>query len=228
VAAKPSAKDNLSRDAVVDRALQLADTEGLEAVTIRGLAQQFGVTPMALYWHVANKDELLDAMGDRIFQALRVDYSSDAAWDVQLRAVVQALVDALRAHPTCVELAYRRVFACPEGQQVAEHTLGLLRGAGFAVRQSSDIARHALQTAVMLVTGEPGAEPGCSEDDRLATLAAKRAALIALPTELFPHIREAADDLLHCDDVRVYYDFGIDMFVAGARASLGERAESTA
>jgi len=224
VIATKGAAETLSRDAVIERALALADAEGLDAVTIRRLGQEFGVTPMALYWHVKNKEELLDAMGDRIFAAVELDYASTALWDEQLRAVVRALVQAMRAHPTCVELAYRRIFGSAEGQRLAEHTLGLLRRAGFTVRQTADIASHALQTAVMLVSAEPGAEPGFNEDERNENLAVKRAGLMALPADVFPYIREAADELLHCDDMADYYEFGIDMFVAGARATLADTA----
>src|ERR1700742_1195952 len=121
--AKSTKKDELSRDAVVDRALAVADAEGLDAVTIRRLGQEFGVTPMALYWHVKNKDELLDAMGDQLFAAMDYATAADAAWDTPLSAVVRALVDALRAHPGSRELAYRRVFQCAEGLAIAEYTL---------------------------------------------------------------------------------------------------------
>src|SRR5580704_14285830 len=71
---KTATKSELSRLAIVDRALEIADAEGRDAITIRRLAQDFGVTPMALYWHVANKDELLAAMGDRFF-----DHVADVA-----------------------------------------------------------------------------------------------------------------------------------------------------
>lgn len=216
--------ESLSRDAMIERALVLADAEGLDAVTIRRLGQEFGVTPMALYWHVKNKDELLDAMGDRIFAAVELDYASAAPWEEQLRAVVRALVEAMRVHPTCVELSFRRIFACPEGRQLTEHTLGLLRRAGFTVRQTADIATHALRTAVMLVSAEPGAEPGCDEDERSENRAAKRAVLMALPVETFPYIHEVADELLACDDLPVYYDFGVETFVAGVRARLAATA----
>ncbi|HVU93388.1 MAG TPA: TetR family transcriptional regulator, partial [Jatrophihabitans sp.] len=93
------ARSELSRDAIIERALDIADAETLEAVSIRRLGQEFGVTPMALYWHVKNKDELLDAMGDRLFAAMSYRTDPDAGWDVQLQAIVRALVDALRAHP---------------------------------------------------------------------------------------------------------------------------------
>src|SRR3982750_4803148 len=156
------AKADLSRDAIVERALELADAETLDAVTIRRLGQEFGVTPMALYWHVKNKEELLDAMGDRLFAGLR--FEADGSWDERLAVVVRELVERLRRHPGSRELAYRRILGCPEGLAVTEYTLRLLRKAGFPRRQTADIATHALQTAVMLVSAEPGAEPGYSAD----------------------------------------------------------------
>jgi AcrR family transcriptional regulator len=55
-APKADAGPALSREAVIDRALDVADREGLAAVSIRRIAQDFDVTPMALYWHVKNKD----------------------------------------------------------------------------------------------------------------------------------------------------------------------------
>ena len=214
----------LSRDAVIERAMELADAEGLDSVTIRRLGQQFGVTPMALYWHVKNKDELLDAMGDRLFAGLRYDTAPDAPWDEQLRAVTQGLADALRKHPACVDLAFRRVFFAPEGRAVAEHTFGVLRRAGFSSRQTADIATHALQTAIMLVRSEPGAEPGCTPEQVVERRAQKRAYLETLPNDDYPYIRELADDLLDCDDTAAYYAFGIDVFVAGARSILSRAA----
>jgi TetR/AcrR family tetracycline transcriptional repressor len=213
-------KTDLSRDAIVDRALDVADHEGLDAVTVRRLGQEFGVTPMALYWHVKNKDELLDAMGDRLFASVQYATDEDATWDVRLRTVVRGLVEAFRAHPTCVDLAYRRVFACEEGRAMTEYALGVLRTAGFDRGQTASIATRALQTALMLVTSEPGAEPGHSEAEMQEMLAAKRAALEALPADDFPYIREMAGDMLYCDDVDEYYDFNVDFFVAGARATL--------
>jgi TetR/AcrR family tetracycline transcriptional repressor len=229
VAARRVLSETLNRDAVIDRALALADAEGLDAVTIRRLGQEFGVTPMALYWHVKSKDELLDAMGDRLFASVQLDVVSGQPWDEQLRSIVLAFVEAFRRHPTCLELVYRRIFASVEGQQITELALGLLRNAGFTRRETADVATHALQTAIMLVGAEPGAEPGVSAEEQSEQLAAKRAGLLALPAEQFPYIREMADEMLHCDDMPGYYAFGVDVFVAGARATLNrQRADSSA
>lgn len=217
--ARTATKTELSRDAILDRALAVADAEGLDAVTIRRLAQDLGVTPMALYWHVRSKDELLDAMGDRLYADLSYDIGPDAPWDERLGAVMRTLVDALRRHPACLELAYRRILACPEGLAITEYTLRLLREQGFTPRQTANLAMHALQSAVTLVSGEPGTGQG-SPEEQAATLEQKRAALTALPDDQYPYLREMADDLLQCDDVDEYYDFNIGLFVAGARASL--------
>jgi TetR/AcrR family transcriptional regulator, tetracycline repressor protein len=212
----------LTREVVVERGLRIADAEGLEAVTIRRLGQELGVTPMALYWHVKNKEELLDAMGDRLFADLHVELPEETPWDEQLRAVVQGLVDVLRVHPSCVDLAFRRIFATPEGRAVAERTFRVLREAGFDHRATADIASHALQTAVMLVLSEPGAEPGRTAEDVTEQLDRKRAALTQLPADEYPYIREMAEYMLHCDDMPAYYAFGIDVFVAGVRSMLAE------
>lgn len=207
----------LSRDAVIERALALADAEGLDAVTIRRLGQEFGVTPMALYWHVKNKEELLDAMGDRLFAGIVMDLPAAMAWHARLRATVESLVAALRAHPAATPLAFRRVLACEEGRDLTEFVLGILRDAGFDVTQAADVARHAMQTAVMLVANEAGAEPAAAEV-RQALLDTKRKAIASLPPQRYRRLVEAAAALTDCEDADGYYRFGIDLFIAGVRA----------
>jgi TetR/AcrR family transcriptional regulator, tetracycline repressor protein len=223
VGAKVAVRTDLSRDAIVDRSLAIADAEGIGAITIRRVAQEFGVTPMALYWHVKNKDELFDAMGDRFFENLD-PIAVDDDWADQLRAAVAALVATLRRHPGAAHLAAPRVMHCAAGRDLAEQTLGLLRAEGFTVPEAADIARHAMQTAVMLVMNEAGAEPHAAAEMREALLETKRNALRALPIDRYPHLVEAADAMTDCEDVDGYYEFGVEMFVAGARATLAARS----
>ena len=66
------ARERLSREMIVRGALALADAEGLEAVTIRRLAQEHGVTPMALYRHFREKEDLIDAVVDRLLRDVRL------------------------------------------------------------------------------------------------------------------------------------------------------------
>src|SRR5215213_7075367 len=75
----------LTPQAVIEGALALAETEGLEAVTIRKLAKELGVTPMALYWHFRSKNELLDGMAASIFEEIDLSVDASATWQEQLK-----------------------------------------------------------------------------------------------------------------------------------------------
>jgi AcrR family transcriptional regulator len=212
-------KVDLSREAIVERALTVMDTDGPDAVTIRRVAQEFGVTPMALYWHVANKDELLAAMGD----ALLVDVAPPPAvgpWHVQLRGVVDNLISSLSQHPAAAGLVFPRVLVTEQGLRVTEFTLALLEGAGFPRKQAADLARMGLQTAMMLVTQLPGAESQAAAEERGRLQAEKRAYVEGLPDDLYPRVRAAAVDLTDCDDEVAYYEFGVDLYIEGAKALL--------
>jgi AcrR family transcriptional regulator len=211
-------KPELSRAAIVERALTIADAEGLEAITVRRISQEFGVTPMALYWHVANKDALLEAMGDALFEGVAPAVDPSRPWTEQLRSVMDALVAGLRRHPGSVSLAFSRVLLNDAGRDLAERVFDLLREAGFSVRETADIGSHALRTAVMLVDGEPGRAIGGTAEEREAIIEHKRAAISSLPAARYPRIREMGEAMLDCDDQDDYYEFGVATFVAGVRA----------
>ena len=208
----------LSREAIVDHALAMADLEGPDAVSIRRIAQDFAVTPMALYWHVKNKDELLAAMGDRILESLVMPADGGERDLDQLRELMTLLVAALSTHPGSTGLAQVRVLQCEKGQLLAERALDILRLSGFSVEQSANLARACLQTAIMLVSGRPGAETRTPQDERAAVLAGKHAALAGLPRDRFPHLIECAAALTDCDDEISYYQGGIELFIAGVLA----------
>jgi AcrR family transcriptional regulator len=209
------AKSELSRGAIVARALEIADDEGLEAITIRRISKEFGVTPMALYWHVQNKDELLGAMGDALFADIAVTPDPSLPWADQLRRYVDALVDALRAHPGAVYLAFGRILLNEPGRELAEAVFDLLRTAGFSVSEAAGVGTHALRTAVTLVADEPGRAFGETDEQREATRAHKREQMAALPADRYPRLREVSEDLLACDDEDGYYRLGVDLYVSG-------------
>ena len=213
-------KLDLTRSAVIDVALAMADAEGLDAVTIRRLATHFGVTPMALYWHVKNKDELLEAMGDAVFEAIQLPAQDGRGWADQYHHLLLGLLDALRIHPGSVQLAGHRVLANDAGRVLTERALSLLRGAGLPVQQSADIARSSLQTMMMLVSAEPGAEREARPERRSEMLAEKTSALSALPRDRFPNLVECAAAFVNCDDAAGYYREGLALFMSGIRAAV--------
>jgi AcrR family transcriptional regulator len=213
------AKSDLNRAAIVARALDIADAEGLEAITIRRISREFGVTPMALYWHVANKDELLAAMGDALLAGVTLPPAT-GPWHVQLRGVIDVLIRELARHPAAAELVFPRVLVAEAGLELTEFTLTLLEEAGFTPEQAADLARMGLQTAMMLVAQRPGAESQAAMEERDALLAAKRAHVQSLPVDRFPHVQAAAVTLTDCDDEAAYYGFGVDLYIEGAQALL--------
>ncbi|WP_052604268.1 TetR/AcrR family transcriptional regulator [Acidithrix ferrooxidans] len=205
----------LNREAVVHHALALADAEGLVAVTIRRLAQEFGVTPMALYWHFSNKEELLAAMGDQLFVGLPPDTDVTAQWQDRLRELVLALTTALRAHPAMAILAAPRVLQNDEGRLLTEQALEILRSAGFPVDRAGEIARHILRTAISLVIEQAATGASTDSVERAHDINTKRSALQSLPVDQFPRLVEAADALANCSDENAYYGFGVDLLIAG-------------
>ena len=97
-------RPRLSKAAVVERGLAIADAEGMEAVTIRRLAADLGVTPMALYWHFRSKEELLVGLADRLWTEFDVGVNAAAEWSDQLRGLMESLVRVLRSHPAASSL----------------------------------------------------------------------------------------------------------------------------
>ncbi len=205
----------LNRETVVFRALALADAEGLAAVTIRRVAQEFDVTPMALYWHFSNKEELLAAMGDQLFVGLSPETSFSAPWQDQLRELVLALTTALRAHPAAAILAAPRVLQSDEGRLLTERALEVLRYAGFCADRAGEIARHILRTAISLVIEQVATGASAPPERRAQDIQTKRLALQGLPVDRFPRLVEAAEALADCSDEDAYYGFGVDLLIAG-------------
>lgn len=221
---KRSTTAHLSREAVVERALAVADVEGLDALTIRRLATDLGVTPMALYWHVSSKEELLAAMGDRLFAGLPPHTDPTVPWLDQLRELAGALVAALRVHPAAATLAGPRVLQNDEGRELTERALQLLRAAGYPVERAAQIARHILRTAISLVieaqvVEQGGAGSGLDPDQRAEALRHKRLALLGLSHQRFPYLVEAAYALTDCEDQDAYYNFGIELLILGIESS---------
>jgi AcrR family transcriptional regulator len=221
---KTSRQSKLDRELVIDAATALADAEGLDAISIRRLAEQFGVTPMALYWHFEDKDALLAAIGDRIWletaQTLERSLDDldpvDDGWG-QLSLTLGALLEAMRRHPAVAELVPKRVIECEPGLYVTDLTLGFLAGHGFQPAHAADLARYVLCAVVMLVTATPElAHPDASE--RAEHMRHHRIALASLSPERYPHVVAAADYLTDCDLPDSYFARGLEAIIGGVRA----------
>jgi TetR/AcrR family transcriptional regulator, tetracycline repressor protein len=218
--------ERLTRAAVAERALRLADAEGLEALTIRRLAQELGVTPMALYWHFKNKDELLLGITDHALGAVKATRDPHDPWQRQLRAMVEALVALMREHP-CLP-ALLQVVDKQQAASFARATndaLALLEQAGFELRESYWVAGYLLQGATALVAGEPERCPAdLSQAEAAEWRRQRRLALEKLPPDEYPMVVSFARTLEHEPDLKHYYDLGVDLIMAGVEAVSARRA----
>jgi AcrR family transcriptional regulator len=223
--ARDADRTRLSKAAVVERALALADALGLDALTIRKLAQELGVTPMALYWHFRSKEELLAALGDRVWTEIGIDLDPAADWTDQLRSLLESLVTMLRAHPCASQLLLAGEKLHGEASlQAAEVALEVLQRGGFGPRHASALTRGALWTGLMLVMSEPGYDPSLSEQERTELQRQSQIRLAMLPPDRFPRVVAAAVPMTACDDPEFHYQLGIDLFIAGVVA-MSKRAD---
>jgi TetR/AcrR family transcriptional regulator, tetracycline repressor protein len=218
--------DKLTRAAVAERALRLADAEGLEAVTIRRLAQELGVTPMALYWHFKNKDELLAGAADHALARVKATRDQHDPWQKQLRAMVEALVAVMREYPSLPALMQQ-----VDKDHVASFTrasndaLELLGRAGFGLVEGFWVSSYLLHGAIGLVAAQPGCPTTMTAAEAADWRRQKRITLEALPADEYPMVVAYARTLEHEPDIERYYAFGIDLLMNAVEtmASTPER-----
>jgi len=217
-------RTRLSKQAVTERALALADASGPEALTIRRLAQDLGVTPMALYWHFRSKEELIAGITDRIWREIRIDVDPAAPWPAQLRGLLESLIGVLRAHPSASQLLLEGEKQSEGARQATEVALEVLHQAGFDPGHASEIARATLYTGLMLVMSEPGYDPALTAEQRADLQRRKLVELASLPPDRYPRLVEAAGPMTACDAPEFHYRFGVDLFVAGVEAMARQQA----
>ncbi|MBK7720696.1 MAG: TetR/AcrR family transcriptional regulator C-terminal domain-containing protein [Austwickia sp.] len=130
------ARRGLTRALVLDAAMRLADTEGLDALTMRSLAAALGVEAMSLYHHVPGKDALLDEMVDRVYAEVPPP-AADRPWREGLRRRSLAMREVLRRHPWALPLIESRRTPGPANLAYHEATIACLRAAGFSAAQTA-------------------------------------------------------------------------------------------
>ena len=211
---------------MVDRALALADESGLDALTIRKLATELGVTPMALYWHFRGKDELLNGLAERVWGEIDLTVDRDAPWTDQMRRLLESLLKVLRAHPAAPTLLmHSEKLNVGAALDATELTLDILRTAGFSPQDASMAAQSTLWTGITLVMSEPGIE-SLDNAERTELQRKKQVTLATQSPAKFPRLVECALPMTACDDPQEHYKFGVDLFVGGLAAIAATRAKA--
>ena len=147
------AKALLNRGVIVDAALELVARDGLDGVTLRKVAQRLDTGPASLYVYVANRDELLGRMLDRVLSEVEPVAVKHKRWRRRLLELFTAMLEALDRYPGIAHVALDSTATRPVAQAIAENATELLRAGGFD-DQSAAWTRDAL----LLFTAATGVE----------------------------------------------------------------------
>jgi AcrR family transcriptional regulator len=127
-------RDPISRDAIVAAAIRLLDAEGLDALSMRRIADELGTGAASLYWHVGSKDGLLDLVFDQMIGELEVPEPVPGQWREQLKDVARAQRAVTLRHPSVVRISIGRIPMGPNALRYSERVLAILRAGGLPPR----------------------------------------------------------------------------------------------
>jgi AcrR family transcriptional regulator len=210
--------DALSKERIIETAIEILDTEGESALTFRALAARLATGSGAIYWHVANKDELLAAAASDVIARVVTDVAGGTESREAIRSIALGVYDAIDAHPWVGtqlsrepwQFAVLRIFEAVGGQLQA---LGVPEPAQFncasaLVNYVLGLAGHHAAAARLLAPGT----------DRTAFLATAAARWAQLDPAQYPFMRQVAAQLPGHDD-REQFLAGIDLILSG----IGEK-----
>ena len=209
----------LTRERVLRAAVLLADSGGLEALTMRRLGEDLGVEAMSLYKHVANKEDLLDGMVDLVFAEIELP-TGDTDWRTAMRARAVSARAALTRHPWATALMQSRT--APGGATLRHHdtVIGTLRRAGFSVA----LTAHAFSAIDAYVYGFALQERSLPFETAEQAEEVGRQMFARMPPGEFPHHTElTAEHILRPGyDYGDEFEYGLELVLDGlARALQG-------
>jgi AcrR family transcriptional regulator len=206
--------DALSKERIVEAATEILDAEGESALTFRALTARLATGPGAIYWHVADKNELLAATTNDVIARVVTDVASGAEPREAIRAIALGVFDALDAHPWVGTQLSREPWQ-PAMLQILESVGSQLQVLGVPERAQFDSA-SALLHYILGLAGQyaAGARLLPRETDRSAFLGTIAAQWAQHDPAEYPFLRQVAAQLAEHDD-REQFLAGIDLILAG-------------
>jgi AcrR family transcriptional regulator len=210
------AKPALSRDAIVDAALSIVRAEGIDALSMRRLAQALDTGAASLYVYVANRDELWDLVFDAAVATIETEPTDPARWREQLHALARRMVHMMVVeYPGMARLAMARIPVGDNALRVSESILSLLKAGGVG-DQAAAYAADLLSLYVTATAYEQSLYAQLYEDPEHEIREVARIAerFAAVSPERFPTIAALREQLTSGDgDER--FSLGIDVLVNG-------------
>ena len=202
----------LSRERVLRGAVTLADAGGVGSLTMRSLAQHLGVKPMALYYHVASKSEIIDGIVDLVFSEIELP-SSDDGWRTGMARRAKSARQVLRRHPWAIDLLQSRTAPGPATLRHHDAIIGALRGAGFSVAMTA----HAYALLDSYIYGFALSEASLPINGPETVAEVAGSMMQQYDTEAYPHLLEfSMEHILKPDyDFGSEFEFGLDVILDG-------------
>jgi AcrR family transcriptional regulator len=206
----------LSQELIVDTAMRILDAEGLDALSMRRVALDLRTGPASLYAHVANKDELLELMIDRVVGEMEMPAPEPGRWQEQIIESALAAHRVWTAHPGIARAALANVPVGPNSLRYSEALLAILRAGGvpdqqagwFIDRLSLYVLADAFEESLHRERGRQ------TEEDARAYFEQIRAYFESLPPDRFPNITSMVEPLMAGGgDERLR--FGLELMVRG-------------
>lgn len=226
----------LTREEIVARALEIGNAEGLDAVSLRRLASEFGVTPMAMYRHVRDKQDLVNAMTEAIIADfdLTVGFQPSMTWTERLRRAMQNFKEQMDARPLSLPLSIAYTGEGPAAfWRMSETLLGITLEAGFERRQAIVLIRviSNLLAGYLLMLRQDGPSDYPRLDEQQLDLFRRRVELtqLSLPRDEFPNLVASAAVLadVWISDPDRWWNETVDLLVFGLERMLERnRAEA--
>jgi TetR/AcrR family transcriptional regulator, tetracycline repressor protein len=202
----------IDRTQIVEAALELLDLEGLAGVTTRKVAERLGVKSSSLYWHMRDREELLDLLGDRIVADARWP-DPTLGWRGQVEALMSEYLRCLLAHRDAARVSAGRAPTGPHRLRGAETMLTALVAAGLSDQEAID-ATLVLSTYVVGFALERDAALGAREPERR-----ERAA--GIPSHEYPTLTRLAD-LVRTPGPSDRFPHGLALVLDGIAARIGD------
>jgi AcrR family transcriptional regulator len=212
-------REPLSKTRIVDAAMAIVDTDGLDALSMRRLGSDLGVDPMAIYRHVNGRDGVLDGLAERMWSEASV-IADGTDWHDQLRLFARGIRGIFHTHPNAAPLLLQR-FVVPLPLLEAVHVqLCALYAVGFEARRAHQIVR----TVQSFSLGYGLAEISCFGITDAGTSDLSTEAMLvllgqALPPDTPPHLVDAAIALYGEADPDALFESGLDLLLNGLSPS---------
>jgi TetR/AcrR family transcriptional regulator, tetracycline repressor protein len=227
-------RPGLTREAIVDRALEIGNAEGLDAVSLRRLALDFGVTSMALYRHVEDKQDLVNAMTEAVMEGmdLKVGFKPSMNWTDRLRRAIANFKEQMDARPLALPLSIAYSGENPTGfWRMSEDLLSILLEAGFKRRDAIVLIRVVsnLISGFLLLLRQDDPTAGKRLGPREMELMRRRIELVqlSLPQEQFPNLVASARDMadVWLTNPERWWRDTVDLIIFGLEAMLPRRRQ---